>query len=199
MLTFYIMRVGFVAGGYLWGVLLFLPAFILTISLFPETLDLIKVIVEGVRKFSAKRRMARPSVEVPSKNVQVEEVTRPSDVDGLIADIQDFRPYRRPRNEKELEDLLMQHLRGHYPSLRTQLQYERTQIDAQVGRIGIEVKHQPDEAQYDRLFGQIEKYLRHLPYIIVVIGYERSAETTEEFRKRLKAHNWDGRVFVVVK
>lgn len=91
----------------------------------------------------------------------------------------------------------MQYLRVYYPSLRTQLSYERTKIDAQIGKIGIEIKYQPNEAELDRLCGQIEKYLRHLDYVIAVIGYERSRESVDYFRKRLRRRGLDEQVSVI--
>ena len=40
--------------------------------------------------------------------------------------------------------MLVSHLRAFYPYMRTQLTYERTRIDAQIGKVGIEIKYQPD-------------------------------------------------------
>ncbi len=196
----FVLAIGMVSYGRLEGILILLPAFVFAVIAFPSIPEMIRSLFVEVRKVSEKRRMAKLASKARPESAVVEtSVATPSEVNAVIADIQDFRPYRRPRSEGELEDLLMQHLRGRYSSLRTQLQSERTQIDGQIGKIGIEVKFQPDEAAYDRLFGQVEKYLRHLSYIIVIIGYERSTESTEEFKKRLRNHGWDGRVFIVNK
>ena len=94
--------------------------------------------------------------------------------------------------------MLVSYLRAFYPDLRTQLTYERARIDAQIGKVGIELKFQPSAGAFDRLYGQIEKYLKHLKCVIVVIGYEKSKEDTRYFRNRLKERGWlKDRVFVI--
>ena len=76
--------------------------------------------------------------------------------------------------------------------------YQNTKIDAQIGNIGIEIKYQPSASEFDRLYGQTEKYLKSLEEIIVVIGYERTRELTESFEKRVKERGWlNSKVFVV--
>jgi hypothetical protein len=36
----------------------------------------------------------------------------------------------------------------------------------------------------------VEKYLKYLDYIIVVIGYEKGRENTDCFEKRIKDRGW---------
>jgi len=194
LLFLYIIGLGLLMGGILWGILFVGLGILFTIALFPKVGEVVKTLINGIIDLIEKRKISTPSI--PS-NSKVEVVEKPRMVEEVIGRIREFRPYRRACKEKHIEDMLMQHLRIFYPSLRTQLQYERTQIDAQIGKVGIEIKYQPNESELDRLYGQIEKYLRHLDYIIAVIGYERSAESTDQFRKRLKRANWDKQVFVV--
>lgn len=121
-----------------------------------------------------------------------------SQIKDILRRIRQFEAPRKPSKESQLEDLLVTHLRVWYSDLRTQLSYERTKIDAQIGRIGIEIKLSPDEAELDRLYGQIDKYLEHLNSVIAVIFYERSRESTESFKKRMIKRGWlDKRVFVL--
>jgi len=194
ILVLFIIGIALLMSGNLWGILAIGLALLVTIAVFPEVGDVIKTLINGITELIEKRKVSTPSI--PS-NSKVEVVEKPRMVEEVIGRIREFRPYRRARKEKDIEAMLMQYLRGYYPSLRTQLQYERTQIDAQIGKVGIEIKYQPNESELDRLYGQIEKYLRHLNYVIAVIGYERSAESTDQFRKRLKRANWDKQVFVV--
>ena len=56
--------------------------------------------------------------------------------------------------------------------------------------MGIEIKFQPSSSEFDRLYGQVEKYLKYLEEIIVVIGYEKGRENTEYFEKRIKERGW---------
>lgn len=116
----------------------------------------------------------------------------------VIQKIKGFRPHKQARKERELENMLVHYLSAFYPNIKTQLTYERARIDAQIGKIGIEIKYQPSAGEFDRLYGQIEKYLKHLDYVIAVIGYEKSKESTRDFRQRLKERDWlNNRVFVI--
>lgn len=121
-------------------------------------------------------------------------------VQGLLKKIRKFEPPTKPKREKQLENMLISNLQAFYPNVRTQLTYERARVDAQIGSIGIEVKYQPNAGDFDRLYGQIEKYLKHLDSVIAVIGYERSKESTKYFKKRLQERGWlNKRVYVIIK
>jgi hypothetical protein len=201
LLFFYIFGFVLIGMGYWWGIFLVGLAFYLTFVASPTVREVTKTVVKGIVRgieslLLYRRATPSPTVSYPAPSV-TEAVERPRMVEEIISRAKSFKPYRRPNSEKDIEDMLMQYLKTFYPSLRTQLQYERTQIDGQIEGIGIEIKYEPDEAQLDRLFGQIEKYLRHLDYVIAVIGYERSDESTEQFRKRLSRSNWDKQVAVV--
>jgi hypothetical protein len=133
--------------------------------------------------------------EITRRKVTEESIS----VRSLINRIRKFEPPRRPSNEKQLEDMLISNLQSFY-DIKTQLTYERARIDAQIGKIGIEIKYQPSSSDFDRLYGQIEKYLNYLDYVIVVIACERSKELTDNFKGRLKMRGWlDKRVHVITK
>lgn len=120
------------------------------------------------------------------------------ELEQVLDDIRDYRPLRQYEKERELEDSVVSWLAAKKHRVRTQEAYENTRIDAVIGRIGIEIKLGPDEGEFDRLYGQIDKYLKHLNHIIVVIGRERSKESTERFKDRLRDRDWLGsRVFVI--
>lgn len=96
--------------------------------------------------------------------------------------------------------MLISNLQAFYPNVQTQLTYERARIDAKIGGIGIEIKLKPNAGDYDRLYGQIEKYLRHLDTVVVVIGAEKSKQSTRYFKQRMKDRNWlNKRVYIVTK
>jgi hypothetical protein len=106
--------------------------------------------------------------------------------------------HKLPKTEKELDSMLVHYLSAFYPDISTQVAYQNTKIDAQIGGVGIEIKYQPSSSEFDRLYGQIEKYLKHLEKVIVVVGYEKSRELTENFEKRIKERGWlNNRVFVI--
>lgn len=117
-------------------------------------------------------------------------------VKALLSHIKKFEPPSIPRKEKQLENMLVSYLQAFY-DVRTQLTYERARIDAKIGTIGIEIKYRPSAGDFDRLYGQVEKYLSHLDNVIVVIGSERSKQLTNSFKRRLKQRGWlNKRAFV---
>jgi hypothetical protein len=155
----------------------------------------VQILAPILRKIFGYRQPHTPSVQVREEHAQA---TVSSPINDIIQRIREFTPYRRPSKEKELEIMLVTHLRHWYPEIRTQLTYERATIDAQIGKIGIEIKLQPDEGELDRLYGQIDKYLDNLDSVIAVIFNERSRESIESFMRRLVKRGWlDNRVFVL--
>lgn len=133
--------------------------------------------------------------EITRRRVTEEHIS----VRGLVNKIKKFEPHVRAKREKQLENMLVSYLQAFY-SVRTQLTYERARIDAKIGNVGVEIKYQPSAGDFDRLYGQIEKYLKNLDHIIVVIGYEKSKEITKSFQKRLKERGWlNKRVYVITK
>jgi len=142
-----------------------------------------------------KREKASPKKEKVKQQAK-KTTSRTAEFDEILKNVKKFSPYKKPK--KELEVMFVTHLRVFYPDLRTQLTYGKARIDAQIGNVGIELKLQPSASGFDRLYGQIEKYLKHLKFIIVVIGCEKSKEATRDFKKRLKERSWlNDRVFVV--
>lgn len=143
-----------------------------------------------------KRKKVTEEERIKERKVTEESIS----VRKLLTKIKKFEPLTRPKREKQLENMLVSYLQAFYPDVRTQLTYERARIDAKIGSIGIEIKYQPSASDFDRLYGQIEKYLKYLEHVIAVIGYEKSKETTKSFKKRLKERGWlNNRVYVITK
>lgn len=150
-----------------------------------NAIEIVTLKEEKARKIKERRR---PPVK--------KKVKAAPELKQVLRRIRRFKPYKMPKKERELEAMLVTHLKAFYPDIRTQLTYERARIDAQIGRIGIEIKYQP--STFDRLYGQIDKYLRHLDYVIAVIGYPKSMEAIRFFKKRLKERGWlNSKVFVI--
>jgi hypothetical protein len=166
--------------------------------------DIIELLLESP-KITKKKIQAMmkplPAKRIPKKETKPKiEKAKPEtpEVKRVLRRIRKFKPFKRAKKERELEAMLVSHLGAFYPNIRTQLTYERARIDAQIGKIGIEIKYQPSASDFDRLYGQIDKYLRHLDHVITIIGYEKSAEDTRYFKKRLKERGWlNNKVFVV--
>jgi len=130
----------------------------------------------------------------PKKEVK-ETTTESSEI---LSKIKKFSIHTMPRAEKELGSMLVSYLSAFYPEIQTQQAFQNAKIDAQIGNVGIEIKFQPSAGEFDRLYGQVEKYLKGLEKVIVVIGYERTRELTQSFEKRVKERGWlNSKVFVV--
>lgn len=187
-------RISLVKEGFLWN------------SAASRKEDIIEVLLQSPRItkkkigaiFKPPKKKKKPEKEIERKTRADKSTPPTAELKRVLKKARQFSPYRKPRREKGLEAMLVSYLRAFYPDLRTQLTYERARIDAQIGQIGIELKFQPSAGAFDRLYGQIEKYLKHLMFVIVVIGYEKSKEDTRYFKKRLKERGWlNDRVFVV--
>jgi hypothetical protein len=114
----------------------------------------------------------------------------------ILARIKKYTTRKMPKSEKDLDSMLVSYLYAFYPDISTRNTYEN--VDAQIGDTGIEIKYQPNRSDFDRLYGQIDRFLKHLEKVIVVIGYEKSRELTETFEKRIKERGWlNSKVFVV--
>ncbi len=140
---------------------------------------------------------AQPSKKEEKKRLETSEGI---DFQDVLEKVRSFYPHTKPRNEKELENMLVSYLSAYYHrQIRTQLAYEKSRIDAQIDNIGIELKYQPNAGAFNTLWGQVEGYSRHLDKIIIVIGFEKSKEDTEMFRQRLKDRGWlNSKVFLVL-
>lgn len=90
------------------------------------------------------------------------------DFSRLIKDVRTWTPARRRNNESEHKI----ELRKHLESLNHELneEYGESKYDLLVRRkYAIEVKKDPDLAEYDRLFGQLPRHLQHQCKVIVLI------------------------------
>jgi hypothetical protein len=138
----------------------------------------------------------KEEVEEKQPRREIREATAESS--EILSRIKKFAIHKKPRGEPDLDSMLVHYLSAFYPEIETQVAYQNARIDAQIGDVGIEIKFQPSASEFDRLYGQIDKYLKSLEKVIVVIGYERTRELTENFEKRMKERGWlNSRVFVV--
>lgn len=187
-------RISLVKEGFLWNSSASRKEDIIEILL--QSPRITKKKIETIIEPSKKKKAPAKKSEVKSKAKVATQKT--TELNQVLRKVRKFNPYKKPRREKGLEAMLVSYLRAFYPDLRTQLTYERARIDAQIGQVGIELKFQPNAGAFDRLYGQIEKYLKNLKFVIIVIGYEKSKEDTRYFTKRMKERGWlNDRVFVV--
>jgi hypothetical protein len=150
-----------------------------------------------------KKKKDKSPQETMIKDASIQDSTKPTTTEtpeftSLYEEIKKFSPSVMPKKEKELELMLVNYLRARYPNIISQQYYGSTKIDAQIGKIGIEIKYQPSASDFQRLFGQIDVYSRYLDKIIVVIGYEKSKQDTGSFQRSLDERGWlNSKVFIV--
>lgn len=90
------------------------------------------------------------------------------DFSRLVKDVRDWTPARRRNSEAEYKI----ELRKHLESLSYELneEYGESKYDLLIRRkYAIELKKDPDLAEYDRLFGQLARHLQHQCKVIVLI------------------------------
>ena len=144
-----------------------------------------------------KLREEKPKIAKVKPVAKKKVIPKTPELKRIVSKIKRFTPPKKPRGERELDNMLVSYLSAFYDVITKQT-YERARIDAQIGKIGIEIKYEPSAGEFDRLYGQVEKYLRHLDYVIAIIGYEISRENTRYFKKRMKERGWlNDRVFVI--
>jgi hypothetical protein len=151
----------------------------------------------SIKPIITEKGAVEKEVVKESKETKEREIETPQFA-SIVEKIKRFTIHKIPKTEKDLDSMLVHFLSAFYPDIQTQVAYQNTKIDAQIGNVGIEIKFQPSAGEFDRLYGQTEKYLKSLEKVIVVIGYERTRELTENFEKRMKERGWlNNKVFVV--
>jgi len=143
-----------------------------------ETKRKIKVEEETIKEKITER-------EIKRRVMEYEEVT----VESIIEKIEEYRPppVRGRRIEEKLTIGLTSFLQSSFPDIELEQPIARgARIDAIVGgKIGIEAKYRPQATEMDRLYGQIEKYLRRLDHVIVVF-FETPTRDVRNFQNRIK-------------
>jgi len=111
-------------------------------------------------------------------------------VEYLTKAIQSFHPPRNPPNEVAYHDMLVSNLQTHYPAIKLHRQIG-SEIDALVGRIGIEAKLWLGKQEADRLFSQIDTFL-HDGYIdrLIVVLYQPIAQWPTYLNEKLARLGW---------
>ena len=69
-------------------------------------------------------------------------------------------------------------------------------IDAVIGKIGIEAKYRPDQNEINRLYGQVDDYLRFMDHIIVVFFDTNQAEINN-FRRKITSGGYRDKVTLI--
>jgi hypothetical protein len=113
--------------------------------------------------------------------------------------IQQFRPLQRVTDERQYQDMLFSFMNDTFRSLRREVPFpNKKYIDATIGNVGIELKFQPNESDMDRAYSQVESYLDHLDYVIVVVARPRTPDAIRYLEAKLQRREWlNSRVFLM--
>ena len=98
--------------------------------------------------------------------------------------------------ERQLVRHMTGFLAGAYEDVRTEQKLGRNRVDAVIGKIGIEAKSEANQNAINRLYGQVDDYLRYLDHVIVVF-YDTNPGMVNDFKRKLKSGNYDKQVTVL--
>ncbi|EDY36282.1 SAP domain protein [Aciduliprofundum boonei T469] len=144
--------------------------------------EIIKRIMEQIKVSKVR------AFEITKEKINISKEHKKSPKRGLDAlweeiaeaidrDFHPSRPVHARLKERQVEDSLKTFLEGRFPSHKIEIEKTKreSRIDLSVdGKIGIELKYNPKD--YDRVVGQVERYLSDFPRIIVVISITSSDE-----------------------
>ena len=98
--------------------------------------------------------------------------------------------------EKKMTISMTSYLASKFPGIALEQNLGGNRIDAVVGKIGIEAKYRPDQNEINRLYGQVDDYLRYLDHIIVVF-YDTNQSMINNFRRKIKTGGYDNQITLV--
>lgn len=137
--------------------------------------DLINRILEQIEVSVVKEyTVTNEKVEEPSKKTATKKKKLDALYEGVVETIDKYfkptKPVSARLKEKQIEDQLLQFLRGRFPQHTVEIEKSKkdSRIDISVDeKIGIELKY--NTTDYDRVVGQVERYLSDFPKVILVI------------------------------
>lgn len=100
------------------------------------------------------------------------------------------------RKEKQLTLSMTGYLARDYPDIVLEQKFGGNRIDAVVGKIGIEAKYRPNQSEINRLYGQVDDYLRYLDHIIVVF-FDTNQSMINNFERKIKTGGYHKQVTVI--
>lgn len=98
--------------------------------------------------------------------------------------------------EKKMTLSMTGYLSGKFPEISLEEKLGRSRIDATIGKIGIEAKYRPDQNEINRLFGQVDSYLRYLDHIIVVF-FDTKQAIINEFMRKIRTGGYNKNVTIM--
>jgi hypothetical protein len=124
---------------------------------------------------------------IPKTSVVPSSKTAPTELVNLLKAIRQWSPARRRNTEGEYKIELRKHLESRNYKLNEE--YGESTTDLVVNRqFAIETKKEPQQSDYDRLFGQIARHLQHHPVVIAVIFDVPNEDKLDNFKELIDTH-----------
>jgi hypothetical protein len=98
--------------------------------------------------------------------------------------------------ERQLTLSMTGYLSSSYPNITLEQRLGSNRIDAVIDNIGIEAKYRPNQNEINRLYGQVDDYLRYLSHIVVVFS-DTNQTMINNFNKKLRTGNYHNKVTVI--
>ena len=83
-----------------------------------------------------------------------------------------------------------------FPEITLEQSLGGNRIDAVIEKIGIEAKYRPDQSEINRLYGQVDDYLRFLDHIIVVF-FDTNQTEINNFRRKIDTGGYKDKVTLI--
>lgn len=98
--------------------------------------------------------------------------------------------------EKKMTISMTSYLASKFPEITLEQNLGGNRIDAVVGKIGIEAKYRPNQSEINRLYGQVDDYLRYLDHVVVVF-YDTNQTMINNFKRKIKTGGYDNQLTIV--
>jgi len=98
--------------------------------------------------------------------------------------------------EKKMTLSMTGYLASAYPDITLEHNLGGNRIDAVIKKIGIEAKYRPNQNEINRLYGQVDDYLRYLEHIIVVF-LDTNQSMINNFRRKIETGRYASQVTLV--
>jgi hypothetical protein len=156
-----------------------------------------------VKRTRSKRKEVQ---EETKEKITIERETKRTIVEEEVSVTQIRRKLNQWKNvvpkitgkgrERQMVRHMTGFLAGAYDDVRTEQKLGRNRVDAVVGKIGIEAKYGANQNAINRLYGQVDDYLRYLDHVIVVF-YDTNLGMINDFKRKLKSGNYNKNVTVL--
>jgi len=145
-----------------------------------------------------KKGKIKPVIQTAPKSKPSENILGTvSDIKSSINRWKNVVPKITGKNkEKKMTLSMTGFLANSYPNIILEQNLGGNRIDVVIEKIGIEAKYRPNQSEVNRLYGQVDDYLRYLDYIIVVF-FDTNQAMMNNFKRKIKTGGYESQISVV--